>query len=95
MRFANPFAPRDAAERAEAAARIKNWTRSALCLDDAARVLVHELACSRPNCPPRETVILIVPATDAAPFKIALHRAMRDLTENDLRRAWAGREAAP
>lgn len=89
MRLFNPFAPRDSAVKAEASARIKDWTRAALGLDDGVRVLVHELACSRPNCPPRETVILVVPA-DAPPFKIALHRAMADLTETGLRQAWAG-----
>lgn len=94
MRLFNPFAPRDAARRAEAAARIKDWTRAALGLDGETRVLVHELACSRPNCPPRETVILVVPA-EAAPFKLALHSAMGDIVEADLALAWAGREGAP
>jgi len=94
LRLFNPFAPRDAARRAEAAARIKDWTRAALGLDGETRVLVHELACSRPNCPPRETVILVVPA-EAAPFKLALHSAMDDLSEADLARAWAAREGAP
>lgn len=94
MRLFNPFAPRDAARRAEASARIKDWTRAALGLDEATRVLVHELACSRPDCPPRETVILVVPA-DGPPYKLALHCAMDELGEADLARAWAGREAAP
>lgn len=87
MRFPNPFAPRDAPQRAEAAARIKDWTRVALALDEDVRVLVHELACDRPNCPPRETVILVVPAA-APPFKIALHSAMADLAEGDINLAW-------
>ena len=94
MRLANPFAPRDAVQRAETSARIKDWTRAALGLDEGARVLVHELACSRPNCPPRETVILVVPA-DGAPYKLALHCAMDELGEADLAQAWADREAAP
>ncbi|WP_201402117.1 hypothetical protein [Kaistia sp. 32K] len=74
----------------EASARIKAWTRVALGLDEAARVLVHELACARPGCPPRETVVLVVPA-DAPPFRIALHRAMHELTEADLATAWRDR----
>lgn len=87
MRLFNPFAPRDSALRAEASTRIKDWTRAALGLDGETRVLVHELACSRPNCPPRETVILVVPA-EATPFKLALHKAMLDLTEDELSLAW-------
>jgi hypothetical protein len=89
VRLFNPFAPRDSAVNAVASARIKDWTRAALGLDDGARVLVHELACSRPNCPPRETVILVVPV-DAPPFKIALHKTMQELTEVELSLAWGG-----
>ncbi|MCX5576740.1 hypothetical protein [Kaistia terrae] len=94
MRLFNPFAPRDSAVNAVASARIKDWTRAALGLDDGVRVLVHELACSRPNCPPRETVILVVPV-DAPPFKIALHKTMQELTEVELSLAWGGHGPPP
>jgi hypothetical protein len=90
MRFPNPFAPRDPAGRSEAAGRIKDWTRAALALDATADVLVQELACTRPGCAPRETVILVVPA-GGAPFRIALHREMAELTEADLVAAWRAR----
>ncbi|ODT12621.1 MAG: hypothetical protein ABS35_39745, partial [Kaistia sp. SCN 65-12] len=90
MRFLNPFAPRDRAGRAEAAARIKGWTRAALSLDAAAEVLVQELACTRPGCAPRETVILVVPA-GAAPFRVALHKEMAALTEAEIVAIWRAR----
>jgi len=90
VRLFNPFAPRDAAQRAEAAARIKGWTRAVLDFDESTRVLVHELACSRPNCPPRETVILVVPV-QGPPFKLALHKAMADLTQDELTLALSDR----
>lgn len=90
MRFPNPFAPRDRAGRAEAASRIKAWTRQALDLDAAAEVLVQELACTRPGCAPRETVILVVPA-GAAPFRLALHKPMAELTEAEIVAVWRAR----
>ncbi|WP_018181856.1 hypothetical protein [Kaistia granuli] len=93
MRFPNPFAPREPSQNAEAAARIKAWTRTALGLDEATRVLVHEIACARPGCAPRETVVLVVPA-EAPPFRIALHKSMRDLTEAELARVWRARSSA-
>jgi hypothetical protein len=93
VRFRNPFAPREPSLNAEAAARIKAWTRKALGLDEAARVLVHELACARPGCAPRETVVLVVPV-EAPPFRIALHKAMQDLTEPELASVWRARSSA-
>jgi hypothetical protein len=87
MRFPNPFAPRDGAARAEAAARIKGWTRAALDLGAADQVLVQELACRQPGCAPRETVILVVPA-GGAPYRIALHAEMASLTETELLGVW-------
>jgi hypothetical protein len=90
MRFPNPFAPRDSTGRAEAAARIKGWTRAVLDLDAADAVLVQELACTRPGCAPRETVILVVPA-GGAPFRIALHKEMAALTEAELVAVWRAR----
>jgi len=90
MRFPNPFAPRDSAGRAEAASRIKGWTRAALGLGAADEVLVQELACTRPGCAPRETVVLVVPA-GGAPYRIALHKEMAALTEAELVAVWRAR----
>jgi nitrate reductase delta subunit len=41
----------------EACARVRAWTRARFELPDDATVLVSQVACSRPGCPPLETVI--------------------------------------
>lgn len=50
--------PRDAGwEHAET---IKVWTEAAFGLDDDAVVMVTELQCREPGCPPLETVIAVL-----------------------------------
>lgn len=41
---------------ATATSAVKTWVRSHLRLDDAVTVLVAELPCREPGCPPRETI---------------------------------------
>ncbi|MFF4285745.1 hypothetical protein ACFY0R_10510 [Streptomyces sp. NPDC001633] len=55
-----------------------------LGLDDDAAVVVRELACSDEDCPPLETVVAVLP-TDGANRRWTLHRAVADITEEDLR----------
>ena len=49
------------AARGEAFRRVREWTRSRFTLPDAATVLVSEMACALPGCPPIETHVLFVP----------------------------------
>jgi hypothetical protein len=37
--------------------RVKVWTRESLALADEETILVSEVACARPGCPPLETVV--------------------------------------
>jgi len=37
--------------------RVRDWTRESLALADEDTVLVAEVACARPGCPPLETVV--------------------------------------
>jgi hypothetical protein len=43
--------------RAEALDRIKQWTRERFALAYDTTILVSEIACGVPGCPPRETVV--------------------------------------
>jgi hypothetical protein len=63
--------------------RIKTWVREVFRLDAEATILVAELACSEPGCPPLETVISVL---GAAPARRALkiHRALTDVTRADV-----------
>lgn len=57
---------------------IKGWVRSALELDESVSVVVTELTCTDPGCPPLETVIAVL-APDSA-RKVTLHEPLADLT---------------
>jgi hypothetical protein len=77
---------RDAAPEADilgAVGRIKDWTRAALGLPPGVALSVTELACAAEGCPPRETVILVMPPGDRA-RKYSVHKAIPDVTEADI-----------
>jgi hypothetical protein len=68
---------------AEPSARVKRWVRELLTADADVTVLVTELQCTEPGCPPLETVIAIL--RDAAPARqYKLHRAVADVTREDV-----------
>lgn len=66
-----------------ATAAIKGWTRGALDLDDDAVISVNELSCPKPDCPPRETVVLVL-RTGAPAIRISIHKAIVDVGEQDV-----------
>jgi hypothetical protein len=45
--------------RVNAELGVRRWAREAFGLDPSATLLVTELRCSKPGCPPHETVIAI------------------------------------
>lgn len=86
------FAGRD--ERAEqarrmAVARLKDSVTRILHLDDGDMVMVTELACSEPGCPPLETVIAVL-SDGKAPRQWKVHRAAADVDEVHLLSALLG-----
>ncbi len=52
-----PWSRRDPAREA-ALARVREWTRARFTLAADAAVLVAEIACTAPGCPPHETVVV-------------------------------------
>ncbi|MFB9952201.1 hypothetical protein ACFFP0_25440 [Rhizobium puerariae] len=84
--FANPLARNDPALVSSARA-IKQWTREILALPDDVVVSVNELACALPDCPPRETVILVMRPGEQA-LQASIHKAMRQATRDDVLAAW-------
>jgi nitrate reductase delta subunit len=44
-------------EQLEAVERVKKWTRARFKLAEDATILVSEVACGLPGCPPLETVV--------------------------------------
>jgi hypothetical protein len=72
-----------------AAARIEAWVRSQFDLADDAVVMVTELRCTEPDCPPLETVIAILEA-GAPPRQARIHAALADVGDVELHAArWA------
>jgi len=66
-------------------ARVKTWVQQSMALPESATVMVTELACREPGCPPLETVIAILDG--ATQRKHTLHKAVLDVTEGDVRAA--------
>ena len=68
---------------AATARRIKDWARELLALGDEVTILVSELSCSEPGCPPIETVIAVFRGREN-PTKYTIHRASVDVTRDDV-----------
>ncbi|WP_309484360.1 hypothetical protein [Streptomyces himalayensis] len=60
--------------------------RTLLCLDDDTAVMVRQLACTEPGCPPVETIVAVLPM-DGAARRWTLHQPADRITEDDLRHA--------
>ncbi|MEM9563530.1 MAG: hypothetical protein AAGA93_12975 [Actinomycetota bacterium] len=65
----------------EAVARVRAWVRSEI-EDDETTVLVTELACTEPGCPPLETVIGLL--SDGGQVQHKLHKPLADVTKADI-----------
>lgn len=66
-----------------AKAQVKQWVTEALPPGDTRTVLVTELACSEPGCPPTETVIALLGGAETQQWK--LHKPVTEVTEDDVR----------
>lgn len=86
----NPFQPKPRGRYTDVIETVKSWTRRAMELGDADMVAVTEIACQIPGCPPRETVIVAMPAKGHW-LKTSVHKPMPDVTEEDV--VWSLREA--
>lgn len=84
--LANPFSRQRPPGFSERLAEIKAWTRIALALGDEIVVSVNELACSQPDCPPKETVILVLPKA-THPLKFSVHKSLLDIVASDITEA--------
>lgn len=68
---------------ADQADRIKAWTRTVLHLNDETTVMVTELECREPGCPPIETVIAVLKGPgDTQQYKI--HKTATEVGLSDI-----------
>jgi hypothetical protein len=62
--------------------RVRDWTRARFALTDDETVMVSEVACSVPGCPPIETHLVFWTAAGRHHFKI--FKPLADVIEDDL-----------
>jgi hypothetical protein len=66
---------------------VRDWTMACLGISDAAVVVVTEVACFEQQCAPREVLIAVFPQ-DGPRRQVSIHRALNEIVEADVRRAW-------
>ena len=80
------FVTRGPAQQA-ALERVRAWTRERFALADDVPLMVSELACSLPGCPPRETVVAFWTSQDRRHhFKV--FKPAAEVVPGDLPPAW-------
>jgi|SRR6516225_624520 nitrate reductase delta subunit len=78
---------RKSPEHREALTRVRDWTCERFKLADATAILVTELACGLPGCPPVETVVAFW-TEDAKRHQFKIFKPVRDVVSDDLPFAW-------
>jgi nitrate reductase delta subunit len=66
--------------------RVREWVRERFRLGDEATVLVSEISCQVPGCPPIETVIAFW--TDKGRHHLKVFKPVADVTADDLPPSW-------
>ena len=80
-------AARKSAAHYQALDRVKQWTRERFTLPAEAAILVAEIACAVPGCPPLETVVAFWTA-DATRHHFKLFKPVEEIVNDDLPYAW-------
>jgi hypothetical protein len=83
------FASRQDARRSKAIRALKLTARTLFEAGEDEAVVVNELTCTEPGCPPVETVVALL-REGSKPRQVKLHKAAVDVTEDDLRAAIEG-----
>jgi hypothetical protein len=81
------FAPRRLIDASSNTANVKRWVRDRLVLAEDAALMITELRCSEPGCPPFETVIAILSESDKRQYK--LHKRIDEVQDEDVRSRFA------
>jgi len=74
-------------EHSQAIDRVRDWTRTRFKLPEDATIMVSEVACALPGCPPLETVVAFWTEADKR-HHFKLFKPVQDVAEDDLPPAW-------
>jgi hypothetical protein len=74
-------------EHLQALDRVKEWTRERFKLSQESAILVSEIACTLPGCPPLETVVAFWTA-DETRHHFKLFKPVEEVVSDDLPFAW-------
>jgi hypothetical protein len=77
---------RKSAGHLEALERVREWTRQRFKLPAETAILVSEVACNLPGCPPLETVVAFWEDDKRHHFK--LFKSVEEVTSDNLPYAW-------
>ena len=77
---------RQPAGHAAAAERVRQWTRERFALPEDAAVMVAEVSCTVPGCPPLETVLAFW--TDNTRHHFKVFKPVAEVVADDLPPAW-------
>jgi len=80
-------ATRKVAGHYQALDRVKEWTRQRFKLPGEAVIMVTEIACAVPGCPPVETVVVFWTG-DATRHHFKLFKPVAEVVDDDLPYAW-------
>jgi hypothetical protein len=83
------FDSRRSDTRKHASKALKELARELLGADPDDVVMVNELACSEPGCPPLETVVALL-RTGEPPQQLKIHKPVVEVTRADVEAALAG-----
>jgi nitrate reductase delta subunit len=77
---------RKSPERSAALDRVREWVRGRFELPDESAILVAEIACAVPGCPPIETVIAFW--SDERRHHLKIFKPVAEVVEDDLPPSW-------
>jgi hypothetical protein len=78
---------RNSPAHAQALDRVRTWTRERFKLADEVPIVVAEIACGLPGCPPLETVVAFWTADDRR-HQFKLFKPVQEVACDDLPFAW-------
>jgi hypothetical protein len=73
------------ADTVELQMQVQAWVEARFRPGDSDVVMVNEIVCGQPGCPPLETVIALLPES-RKPIKFKLYKALADVTEADVQK---------